>query len=406
MLDVEKWARIRHMGRVDGLSQRQIAKKLGINRRTVKRALDTPDPPGYGPRVKRPSKLDPYLGEIERLLDGDHSLSGARVFEEIEALGYGGGMSILLALLRELRPQFAPLPRTFQKTVYRPGELAQIDLVQLKEPIPVGFGQVRRGFLVTMTLPFSKLFAAELVFTKTLEDITFGINSCLCQMGATPGKLVLDREGALHKGGGYPSDGFAAFLGQLDLGWVILPPRDAEAKGALERIHRFVHGNFEAGRKFASPEDLRHQLDLWLLKVNSRVHRATNLVVIEHFAAEKQTMRALPKVMPDTAFRRVARVTPQPYFRFDRCDYSLDPRLVGRRVEVRAGQRQVIATELGTGRLACRHERIFASGITRTDPAHQEALEKLRHERLNRGHPASPEVEIRPLATYDNLISA
>lgn len=406
MIDVEKWARIRHMSRVDGFSQRQIAKKLGINRRTVKRALQTPDPPEYGPRQKRPSKLDPYLSEIERLLDNDHSLSGVRIFEEIEALGYSGGMSILLALLREIRPRFAPLQRTFQKTVYRPGELAQIDLVELREPIPVGFGQVRKGLLVTMTLPFSKFFAAELIFTKTLEDITFAINSCLCQVGAAPGKLVLDREGALHKGGGYPSEGFAAYLGQLDLGWVILPPRDAEAKGALERIHRFVHGNFEAGRTFASPEDLRHQLDLWLLKVNARVHRATNLVVIEHFAAEKKKMRALPKAMPGTAFRQVARVTPQPYFRFDRCDYSLDPRLVGRRVEVRADQRHVIATELDTGRLACRHDRVFAGGITLTDPAHQAALEKLRHERLNRGHPASPEVEIRPLATYDTLISA
>lgn len=117
-------------------------------------------------------------------------------------------------------------------------------------------------------------------------------------------------------------------------------------------------------------------------------------------------MRPLPKAMPDTAWRKVARVTPQPYFRFDRCDYSLDPGLVGRRVEVRADQRWVIATELDTGRLAGRHERIFAGGITRTDPAHQQALEKLRHKRLNRGHPASPEVEIRPLSTYDTLISA
>lgn len=69
MIDVENWARIRHMSRVDGLSQRQIAKKLGINRRTVRRALQTPDPPEYGPRQKRPSKLDPYLSEIGRLLD-------------------------------------------------------------------------------------------------------------------------------------------------------------------------------------------------------------------------------------------------------------------------------------------------------------------------------------------------
>src|SRR5665811_632987 len=324
------------MSRVDGLSQREIAKRTGVNRRTVKRALDSSDPPSYGPRLRRPSKLDPYLSEIERLLREDHSLSGVRVFEEIETMGYDGGMSILLALLREVRPRFAPLPRTFQKTAYRPGELAQIDLVQLRNRVAVGFDQDRKGYLVTLTLPFSKMFAAELVFSKTLEDITFGISSCLRQVGMLPGKLVLDREGALHRGAGHPSEGFAAYLGLLGLGWVILPPRDAEAKGSLERLHRFVHGNFEAGRTFASPEDLRHRLDLWLAKVNSRRHRTTKQVVIEHFAKEKQMMGPLPKVMPDTAWRRVTRVTPQPYFRFDRCDYSLDPSLVGCRVEVRA----------------------------------------------------------------------
>ena len=406
MLDVEQWAEIRRMSRVDGFSQRKIAKELGVNRRTVKRALGSSGPPVYGPRAKRPSKLDPFLGEIERLLNDNHSLSGVRVFEEIEALGYDGGMSILLALLRELRPRFAPFPRTFQHTVYRPGELAQIDLVELREPVPVGFGQVRKGFLVTFTLPFSKLLAAELVFSKTLEDITFGISSCLRQVGMLPGKLVLDREGALHRGGGNPSDGFATFLGQLDLGWIILGSGDAEAKGALERIHRFVHGNFEAGRTFASPEDLRHRLDRWRSKVNSRVHRSTNLVVIEHFGEEKPLMRPLPKAMPDTAWRQTVRVPPQPYFRFDRSDYSLDPRLVGQRVEIRADQRWVTATELDTGRLACRHERVFAGGITLTDPAHQKALDELRHQRLRGTHPASPDVEIRPLTTYDSLIPA
>ena len=43
---------------------------------------------------------------------------------------------------------------------------------------------------------------------------------------------------------------FLAFCGQLSLGWIILEAGDCQAKGALERSHRFVHGNFEAG---ASP---------------------------------------------------------------------------------------------------------------------------------------------------------
>ncbi|MBK8295137.1 MAG: hypothetical protein IPK93_10325 [Solirubrobacterales bacterium] len=153
-----------------------------------------------------------------------------------------------------------------------------------------------------------------------------------------PKKLVLDREAALHKGGGKPTDPFAAYLGQLNLGWVILAARDAEAKGALERNHRFIHGNFEAGRRFANPADFRHQLDLWLGRTNNRKHRTTKQVIDEHFKEEAASMRPLPKNLPDTDHRQVIRVPAQPYFRFDTNDYSLDPRLVGKRVELRASQ--------------------------------------------------------------------
>jgi hypothetical protein len=82
--------------------------------------------------------------------------------------------------------------------------------------------------------------------------------------------------------------------------------------------------------------------------------------------------------------------------------YSLDPRLAGRRVEVRVAQTEITAVALDTGELACRHRRRFARHLTLTDPAHQRELERLRGER--RGGP-DVEVERRPLARYDALIS-
>jgi hypothetical protein len=108
--------------------------------------------------------------------------------------------------------------------------------------------------------------------------------------------------------------------------------------------------------------------------------------------------------MPSADRRWVLRVPSQPYLRFDRNDYSLDPRLVGRRVEVRASQAEVIAVALDSGELAARHRRVFAGGLTFTDPAHQAALEELRGERKRRRR--EPEVEVRPLARYDALIPA
>jgi hypothetical protein len=218
-----------------------------------------------------------------------------------------------------------------------------------------------------------------------------------------PGKLVWDREGAIAPQG-RPTEQFLAFCGELAVGWVILDAGDCQAKGALERSHRFLHGNFEAGRRFANPLDFQHQLDDWCARINQRVHRTTRAVVAERLAEERMVMRSVPARLLDTDRRFVMRVPAQPYLRFDRNDYSLDPRLVGRRVEVRVSQTEVTGFALDSGELACRHARVFAGGLAFTDPAHQVALDELRGER--RRPRRDVDVERRPLARYDQLIPA
>lgn len=140
MLDVEQWAQIRRMKHVEGLSQREIHRRTGAHRDTIRRALGAPKPPSYGPRPKRPSKLDPFLQSIEQLLQDEPRLSGVRIREELEIDGYDGSKTILDDLLRELRPRYLPPPRSFQRTRYRPGEICQFDLCEPRSLIPVGYG--------------------------------------------------------------------------------------------------------------------------------------------------------------------------------------------------------------------------------------------------------------------------
>ena len=399
MVGVELWAEIRRLKHVEGLSQREIHRRTGVHRDTIRKALASSTPPVYGPRPSRLSKLEPFVATIEELLREEPTLSGVRVREELEKLGYSGGKTILDDLLRELRPRFVRPPRSFQRTRYRPGELAQFDLCVPRREIAVGWGQTRRGYVVTCELPYSRAFAGTLVFSKEFSDIAFGMNRCLQRLGALPGKLVWDREGAIAPQG-RPTEQFLAFCGELALGWVILDAGDCQAKGALERSHRFLHGNFEAGRRFANPLDFQHQLDGWCDRINGRVHRTTRAVVAERLAEERAVMRALPAPMPDSDRRFVTRVPTQPYLRLDRNDYSLDPGLVGRRVEVRATQREISAAVRDTGELACRHERSFAKHRTIT------ALEHARALRERRGEPEQDVVvEQRPLARYDALIA-
>jgi transposase len=89
--------------------------------------LRSQEPPRYR-RPARPSKLDPFKEEIHELLRADDpKLPGVRVRELVEPLGFDGGKSIVDDYLCEVRPLFQRR-RTFQRTVYRPGEICQFDL--------------------------------------------------------------------------------------------------------------------------------------------------------------------------------------------------------------------------------------------------------------------------------------
>jgi transposase len=400
VLDVREWAEIRRMKEVEVLSIREIARRTGHDRNTVRRALRRQGPPVYR-RPPRRSKLDPFRDEIKALLRADPRIPTTVIRERICESGYEGGKTILDDYVRELRPIFLP-PRSYRRTVYRPGEICQFDLWEPSAEIPVGHGQTRRGWVVVACLGWSRAGAGAFVFSKQLPDVAWGMSRCLRELGGLPATAVWDRESALCRPDGSPTDGFAAYLGQLALGWHFCGPRDPEAKGVVERLQGFIETSFEPGRRFANQLDFQDQLDRWFReRANAREHRTIRAVPAVRLADERASMRRLPERMPPTARRWVIRVPAQPFLRFDTNDYSLDPGFVGRRVEVRATQRELVAVALDTGEIAACHSRRFARHLTIVQATHERALAELRW-----GDGAAPEVETRPLERYDQLIPA
>jgi hypothetical protein len=399
VVGVEQWAEIRRMHFVEQRSQREIHRLTGLHRDTIRRAIHSDEPPRYR-RTPAPSLLDPFKDWIAGQLQADPTIPSQRLREMAQEVGYAGGKTIFDDYVREVRPRYLAR-RTFQRTIYRPGELMQFDLIEPRQPIPVGYGQTRRGWVLTGELCFSRVIAGALVFSKTAPDLLWGMSRCLERIGALPEQLVWDREGAIHAGGGRPTDEFAGFCGRLGVGWVILARADPQAKGVLVRSHRFMRTNFFPGRTFANHLDFQAQLDAWCDRANARTHRTTRAVPAERLSKERLGMRRLPTPWPELERRFVWRVTPQPYLRVDRNDYSVDPRLAGRRIDVHVYQHEVIAIALDTGELACRHRRVMAGGLTITDPAHQRELIRQRGQRRDRHE---IDVEIRPLARYDRLI--
>ena len=105
MVEVEQWAEIRRLHFVLGVSIKEIARRTGRDRNTIRAALRSSRAPKYS-RPAAGSKLDPFKDEIHRLLKADAKLTGQRVRELIEPLGFDGGKTIVDDYLREVRPLF------------------------------------------------------------------------------------------------------------------------------------------------------------------------------------------------------------------------------------------------------------------------------------------------------------
>ena len=250
MLDVERWAELRREHFVRGVPIKELVRRTGLSRNTVRAALRSTDPPVF--RVsERPSKLDRFKDEIHRLLKDDPKLSGVRVREEIEPLGFDGGKSIVDDYLREVRPMFVKL-RTHQRTVYRPGEVCQWDLWETSALVPVGHGQVRRAWVVVCCLGYSRAGAGALIFSKEAPDVLWGMTRCVWSIGALPEMMVWDREGCLHAGGARPTVDYAAWCGQLPVGWYFCEPADPQSQGVGFIVHLVGMVRWVLGRAGAS----------------------------------------------------------------------------------------------------------------------------------------------------------
>ncbi len=308
MLDVEQWAELRREHFVRGVSIKELMRRTGLARNAIRSALRSEASPGFR-CSERPSKLDPFKEEIHDLLRADPALPGVRVRELIALLGFDGGKSIVDDYLREVRPLFKRT-RTHQRTVYRPGEICQWDLWETTRPVPVGYGQERRAWVVVCCLGYSRFGAGALIFSKEAPDVLWGMGRCLWQIGALARLMVWDREGCLHVGRGRPTDVYAGFCGQLKLDWHFCAPADPQAKGAVERLQGYMESNFEPGRQFANHLDFQSQLDVWFAKANVRTHKTLRARPVDRLAEELPVMRALPEQEPDLDRRWVTRVHP------------------------------------------------------------------------------------------------
>jgi transposase len=308
----------------------------------------------------------------------------------------------------ELRPVYLP-PDPASRTSYVAGEIAQCDFWFPDIEVPVGFGQTRTAKqlpVLTMVTGYARWDSAVLIPSRRSEDLFAGWWQLIDALGAVPRVLVWDGEGAIGRWRGRRSEltvECQGFRGTLATKVIVCRPADPEAKGLVERLHDYLERSFLPGRAFTSPADFNTQLQGFLVRANTRQHRALGCRPADRIEADRAAMLALPPVGPTVGWRSSTRLARDHYIRLDSNDYSVHPSMIGRRIDIHADLNRVQV--FCDGRQVADHERVWAKHQTISAADHVAAARALRRDRLEIVRPTSePDVEQRRLADYDTAL--
>ena len=282
--------------REKGMSVSEIAKQLGIDRKTVRRYMNNEKVPRPSHR-KRKSKLDPVRPIIKMLID-KYNLSAVRILEEIRRWGYTGSMTILKEYCKTLRKE-----RSI-KAVYRfetePGRQSQVDFGHFGT-IEVD-GKQRKLYCLSYVLGYSRLRYVEFITdirTQSLIKLhldafryTGGITSEILYDNLK--QVVLERR-IKAKESTFNAD-FMRFSDHYGFTVRLCYPNRPQTKGKVENSIKFIRSNFFNGREFSSLQDINVQASSWLDKVNSSVHGTTGRIPNEMVREEHlHPMDAIPE---------------------------------------------------------------------------------------------------------------
>ena len=378
----------------DGVPQRQVARDLGIGRSTVERALASDGPPKYE-RAAVPTSFTPFEPAVRQLLMTTPDMPATVIAERV---GWTGSISWFRANVRRLRPEHRPVDPSDRLT-WLPGDAAQCDLWFPPRKILLEDGSLTLLPVMVVTAAHSRFMLGRMIPTRHTQDLLLGMWVLLQLLGRVPRRLIWDNETGIGRGKRH-ADGVGAFTGTLATTLQRLKPYDPESKGVVERRNGFFETSFMPGRTFTSPADFNTQFSDWLTVANARTVRTIKARPVDLLDADKAAMLPLPPVPPTVGWVNRVRLGRDYYVRVDSSDYSVDPAVIGRFVDVTAGLTKIEAHH--DGRLVATHDRVWARGMTITDPAHVAAAKVLREHYQRPRHHADPhEGLVRDLADYD-----
>jgi transposase len=326
----------------DGVSQREIARRLGINRRTVKRMLESDEPPTYR-RAAQGSKVDRFEPVIRATLAECPEIKAPRMTDILrDGYGYEASVDLVKRRLRELRPR---AERPAQRTGYRPGQVLQLDWLELPTGPRIA-GRERRVYALLGTLPYSAAQSAHFSFEMTCESFLEGQVRIFDWLGGVPRECVYDNLRSVvarrEREVVHWNLRFLHLRGHYAFHATACTPRTPREKGSVEGGVRQLKTGFWPARQIASLADLDEQYADWRDRVcNRRLHSTGRFLVHERLAEERAALGPLPPEPFDYAYARESRVPLDGYLRYRQSFYRAPEALVHQRACLRADRDSV-----------------------------------------------------------------
>ena len=294
-----------------GMGVREVARRCGVSRNTVRRVRDEGSERRYT-RQQRASKLDAFRDYLaERIASAAPKWIPASVLlREIKARGYTGSHAILREYVATLKPKVVAEPVVRFETA--PGTQMQLDWAEFR------LGQLRWYLLVTV-LGFSRWLWGRFVDNQRFETLRDLHVAAFTAMGGVPREALYDNMATVvieRDPEGAGNHRFHAGMNALsrDYGFRLrlCRPYRARTKGKVERVIRYVRESFFvpllAELKSAGVEPtlelVNARFDTWSREVaNARVHATTGAVPAVRLIEDQRSLQALPTLAPAPSVR-------------------------------------------------------------------------------------------------------
>lgn len=402
-----------------GMTQRKIAKKLGVSRNTVKKYLENPVfPDSRSGMKKRKSLLDPYGDNIKAWLDEDLDYTAAWIYERLSSMGFAGSYEIVKRKVGEIKAERQKI--AYMRFETEPGYQGQVDFGEFQ--VERADGSIKKLYLFSMILGYSRRIYGELIEKCDLPTFLDCHIRAFEYFGGIPEEILYDRMRNVFigkiAGRNKFNDTLMGFALHYGFKPEVAPAYAAWVKGKVERPYSFIREGFWRGYGFVCLETANRDLQQWLEKKEKRVHGTTHEVVLLRFAREKPHLKSLPHQAFDTSYRVYRKVHKDCTVRFESNSYVVPHTLVGKKIILRV--KDGIMRIFSDDTLFVTYEIPEEKGHLVQDKRFYEALKKdhemnrrkYAHARRLKGrarHTISPlkppydmDVEIRPIAIYDH----